>query len=217
MFSKMSKSAKFSIILGIVCALLLIGGTYLYYQSDMETITVYVAPEVSQKQAVPQLRNLQSSPASDVHGHIDASKHESAPGPMDTLSPTPVQDALNREKLASEDVANDSEDFYLHLVSQLEALTAQMDEKYPEIAEISGLSLEEIRSRFPTYSDLETITEQGRKLREDYMDGLRSIFLKLPKEVREEALSALWEHFAANVGTEITDEAIADFKAEMGL
>ena len=213
MISKLSKNAKLVTFTGIMCALILLGGIYLYFRSEPQPIqTIYMLPESREKQASNQ----------------PSASHSDQPIPVSRSAQRPsIPEAAENTVEGSETVAQDegdtvnddnqeTVDYYTTLVERLGTLTAETNEKYPEFAELSGLSLEEIRARYPTYKDLEAITELGAKMREEYKVALSELLSELPAEAREEAFSVLREYFAANVGAEITDEAMADFRTDMG-
>ena len=124
----------------------------------------------------------------------------------------PLRDASEPEEIPSDD-----SDLSARLASQIEALTAQMEEKYPELTALPYLSLDEINELYPTPEARAALHEQSVKAQEEFMGGFRALFSEVPEEVMEESLLVIREMFTDSWGTETADLVIAELRAGLGL
>lgn len=235
MFSKMFKSAKLSALLGVLCVMLLVGGIYFYQQNATEQvpIKIYRVPEVSQQKAdlrpasfqQPAARSTTLTPSSDSDDHESAPPlpdsidhvHPYESDPFLTDSSEPEREAHLPDASEPEEMPGNDSDFSERLASQIEALTAQMEEKYPEVTALPYLSLDEINELYPTPEARAALQEQSLKAQEEFMGGFRSLFSEVPEGVVEESLLVIRELFTDSWGAETADLVIAELRAGLGL
>ena len=114
---------------------------------------------------------------------------------------------------------NDGDDFSVrlsNLTAQIEALTTQITEKYPELATLGYLSLDEIHELYPTPEALAELVKQSEKAQTEFMEDFSALFSELPAYVVEESLSSARETLVASWGTETTDMVMAEVRSHLG-
>lgn len=228
MFSKMSKRTKVSSLIGLLCIPFLVGGTYFYYQNTIEPVhtRIYMLPERSKKRAEPSPTSFQQvvvRPTTQTptyeESHDDyveyVHHHDSVSSGHGDES-----DSVLTDTSKPEDITNDEDDFSVrlaNLTAQIEILATQINEKYPELATLAYLSLDEIHELYPTPEALAELAKQSETAQAEFMEAFSDLFSELPTEIREECLSAARETFVASWGAETADAIMAGVRSHLGL
>ena len=230
MYSKLSTSVKLFTLLGIVCALLLVTGIYFYYQSENEPARiVYMLPKPREERTStppattfrqPVSNSIQPVSSPDVHDHhdhdYDADDYE-LDVPSDVAADLDESMFLSTESEESGESTNEDSNVSPVLLEQIVILTEEINEKYPEVMALQSMTPREIHELYPTPEERAALQSKAQKAREEFFDGMRPLFAKLPKDVVEENFSLARKHFAQTHGGEIADIIIAQLRAGLGL
>ena len=224
MFSKMSKRTKVSSLIGLLCALLLAGAIYFYYQNAAEPvhIRIYMVPERSEKKAEPpptsfqqvMVRPTTQIPTSEVSHYEqveDTHDYDLVYGHTDDSDFFLADDSEPEETTNSNFSAR-----LVDLAAQIEAVTTRFSKKYPDLIDLANLSLDEIHELYPTPEALAALAKQSEKARAEFMTDFSSLFSELPTEIREECLSFARETLVASWGTETADAVMTELRAHLG-
>ena len=141
------------------------------------------------------------------HFHEDGTwQAEPHTQPQPNTPTLPVPDADAAEDEVSEWV-----------VAELEVLLSQMEETYPEIAELAELTPREIKERYSTPAARDKLRSLAAEARAAFFDDLRDLFSLLPMDVTETALDETRQDLTENFGDEMADTIISQIRVEMGL
>ena len=227
MFEKMTKRTKVSVLLGILCVLFLAGGIYFYHQHTAETVQerVYLVPEQSERQAAPPLMALQRTLApstlhlyapEELHHRDTAHEHESDTAALtDASDPSLIETEFSEESLTPESAVDVEQARIAGIASQIEKLGRALNEKYPEIAQLATVSPAELEELYPTPEDRQALAELGQKALAEFTGEIRSLFLQLPADVREDSLAEVREHFTTYMGQEMADAIMNELRSRL--
>ena len=90
-------------------------------------------------------------------------------------------------------------------------LEARLMEKYPELAELTRMTPEEIAQKYPTDEDRMRLAERGQEFFNVYLEETRALLVTLPEPVRKLAIAKLHLQLAENWGRAKADQAMARF------
>ena len=135
--------------------------------------------------------------------------------PEYTDTDEPIANTINQETttpsktLESRDTETfDAEAWESFLESELQALYAEIDEKYPELVGIASLTEEEVHTLFPTLEARVAISERASQAHDEFMGRFVEIFSQMPQNRQVMAISHAREVVAKNWGEEFADKVI---------
>lgn len=98
---------------------------------------------------------------------------------------------------------------------ELRLLAAQMDTKYPDLANIHTLSPNELSERYPTEEVRRLMREQIEQMESEYLEGFRKLILQLPLNIQIQALSHLEDYARENWGEEVSLSVLTEVMANI--
>ena len=84
-------------------------------------------------------------------------------------------------------------------------------EKYPEFAELTRMTPEEIAQKYPTDEDGIQLAMRGQEFFNVYLEETRSFLVTLPGPLRELVIAKVHLQLAENWGRERADQAMIRF------
>ena len=206
-------------VLGV--AICLLGFFLLHSDVPQEPIKIYKTntptPRVSKakKTVLVQAQQKVDSQPHTEESNKDAELTNTGEGELFQAQPHNQQKNKTTHPIPD---ANTDEDVVTEWIGeQLEILTAQMEEKYPEIARLTELTPAEIRHRYSTPTARHKLQKLAAEARTEFFDDLRDLFSLLPVDVIETALEATRQDLMENFGPEMVDKIILEIRAEMDL
>lgn len=92
-------------------------------------------------------------------------------------------------------------------------LDARLMEKYPEFAEITRMTPEEIAEKYPTDEDRRRLAKLGQELLNEYTEEMGAFLVTLPEPIRTSILNEIRSEISKNWGqkaSDLTMEKLAD-------
>lgn len=192
-----------------------------------EPIKVYKAvtpaPKATQTDAAEtaNLSDAQTQPASDaasvppVPEAIDAQPMPEAEtisemSPETTETEASASNAAEPEKLYFGDY---TEEELVQIRDWGKNLDARLLEKYPEFAEITRMTPEEIAQKYPTDEDRIQLVKRGQEFLNEYTEEMGAFLVTLPEPIRRSLLNDIHSELSKNWGRKAADqtmEKIAD-------
>ena len=225
--------AKWFAVGGITFVLSAIGGLFFWYsnQTPPAPVKIYKTIPLSEiKQRQPSTSEIQDKTVSVSHIHHadDVYHHDTvAPEmPTDTIETVRVADAAPTAPLSDSDLTDaelaEIEHAAWHIEieqikSKLHALNAEMGEKYPEVAETSHLSPEEIRKRYPTQAAQAALQEKAEQMQEEFLAKISDFMAHLPMDKKIEIIVGVSQNFDERYGDDAADEVTAKLMRSLGL
>lgn len=90
-------------------------------------------------------------------------------------------------------------------------LLTRLQAKYPELAEITKMTPEEIAERYPTEKDRENLAKLGQEFLNEYLEETYTFLSVLPQELRNQAISRIHNQLRKNWGSQAADQAMSRF------
>ena len=212
--------------------LLLTIGTLILWHNNrppLEPVKIYKAVpvgEMNTDRSTPQrtkmdtqsLPNAEKRPGKEhmhdghthAHGVVTTSERPNYTAPENVG--TPETEALPHEEL--EALAHQS--WHAKWEKDMAALSADLDEKYPDLVKLTSLSLEEIQARYSTKSDLDVLGERIEAMRSEFQTRLNTLVKEIPADHQVEFIIMVGDMASANWSREIADEIISDFLINIG-
>lgn len=129
-----------------------------------------------------------------------------------------TQDAKNTEQT---DETSSIEELHYTLHEYMLIVAEEINEKYPDIIELSSLTLEEVEERYPTEADLDALGERVSQFEAEYIEKIRHIFKGLIASGHSNELvnsfSQMRKNFRSNWGDEAADRIMDEFERKIGL
>lgn len=230
MFPKMTKRTKDTVLIGILCIPILAGGIYLYYQNTGGAVQerIYVVPERSGSPKVQPDPAFHSVDAYTVPASAAAMSYDedfstaddydyesdtSSDGGDVFLTETSEAPVLSESAF---DAAAAEEARIAGIASQIERLGIALNEKYPEIAQLATVSPAEFEELYPTPEDRQALADLGQKALAEFTGEIRSLFLELPLDVREDSFAEVREHFTTYMGQDMAAAIMTELRSRMG-
>ncbi len=223
----MFKSEKFFMGFGIFVALFLIGGIYITSRkaANQDPIRIYKAAQTGKLTPVLKVSSTGTNP-SDVlleefqireplpHEYIFDFSNES-----DESEPkVPIFNKIEASTVSGKsgepdhNVSIDQDSYSFQQVhQQIERLALRIQTEYPELLELQYMTLEEMEDLSDRKKKI--IFEQAQRFRYEYIEEIRKIFSKLPREHLEKVLSTFRQSLRQQWGEKITDRILAETRS----
>lgn len=233
----MLKKTNVFILVGFLLVAMLGVGIFVKSPMEGELIKIYKATPFSQQNTRGTKASATSSvsePTEDKHPVLTSGKDYD-----NSLMSSHTSDLMSEEKVTEEseidlsffeemeeplgnespgeDSADESVNTETWLAEQIESLTRQLSEKYPELAELGHMSLAEINALYPTPEDKEALAQLSLRAQAEFIADFRILFSKVPPEIMEESFAILQEMFTERWGNETADKVITVLRAHLDL
>lgn len=233
----MFKRAKVFILVGFLLVAMLGVGIFVKRPMEREFIKIYKATPFSQQNT----RGTKASATSSLAESIEDKPPVLSPREDDdnSLMSSHTSDLMSEEKVTEEseidfslfeemeepvgndspgeDLAAESVNIETWLAEQIEPLTRQLSEKYPELAELGHMTLAEIHERYPTPEDISALAELSLQAQSEFMEDFRILFSEVPSDVVEESLAIVQEMFTESWGDDTANKVIAELRVHLRL
>jgi hypothetical protein len=149
--------------------------------------------------------------------HTDTAEggHFHADGTWHAEPHTQAQPNTSTHPIPDADAAED--EFIEWVTAELEILVSQMEEKYPEIAELAELTPREIKERYSTPAARDELRSLAAEARAEFFDDLRDLFSLLPVDVIETALDETRQELTETWGAEMADTILLEIRTGLDL
>lgn len=235
----MFKSAKILTLLGLLLVIALVGGLYLTSKNaaDLDPIVVYKATPLPQKKTAASEFSGHSSlseepidtsstiptPSKDVHEHAtheQESHWDDGTSPDESELAASVFEKMDFEEIkgsVNNDLSDEGATLREQIVQQLEDLTIKLEKKYPEVAKLGTMTLEELNALYPTSEDKKAIGNLAQQAHAEFIEDFRVVFSKLPSDEIEEGFAIVQEIIIAQWGTEVADQVMTKLRTDLDL
>ena len=204
-----------AILGGLVFCVVLVGCTQFYSwqvrrtsQEELERTTRTVQQLKKQNETRAAEVEKPPPPGETVQsGHWHGDKwHATEPHRQDTL-PTTSLETPEPKVLSGESPPADASLTQLKVVKEkIDGINARIQAKYPEFAELTTLTPEEIVARYPTEADMLVLQKRVDDFLEEFLQDIRTVFADAPIELREAAYDMVYKQLEQSWGTEATIE-----------
>ncbi len=129
-----------------------------------------------------------------------------------------TQDVMNTEQTDGEFSV---EELHQSTHEFIAVLTAEINEKYPDIIELFSLTPEEILQKYPTEADLNALEERALQYESEFLEDMRGVVKALVwtdhTEYIVDALSQIRKTLSENWGDQVADKIMKNIEAKLDL
>ena len=202
----------------------IIGFVFLGSKAQVGPVTVYKAVTPAPKLTLEDTSRTDSLSDVRMQPLNETVAVPSEPGIVEThpMDETETQEVSLTEKNGTSDATDAAEseklyfgDYTMEELVQIrdwgKDLEARLMEKYPEFAELTRMTPEEIAQKYPTDEDRIQLAMRGQEFFNVYLEETRSFLVTLPGPLRELVIAKVHLQLAENWGRERADQAMIRF------
>ncbi|RKU10379.1 hypothetical protein C6503_19910 [Candidatus Poribacteria bacterium] len=130
-------------------------------------------------------------------------------------------DTQDAEDTEHTDETSSIEELHYTLHEYMLVVAEEINEKYPDIIELSSLTLEEVEEKYPTEADLHALGERVSQFEAEYIEEIRHIFTGLVVSGHTDeilaSLTQMRKTFRDNWGDKAADQILADIEIKLGI
>lgn len=206
-----------AILAGLVFLVLMVGCTQFYSWQVRRTSQEELERT---RKTVQQLDKQNETRTAEVKQPASSREtvpsRETAQNKQEDLSSRTHMETPEQEFLSGESFSADASITQMKaLKEKINGINARIQAKYPEFAELTTLTPEEIVTRYPTEADMLAFLKRADDFMAEFLQDIRTVFADVPIELREAAydmvhkqLEQSWGIEAANESREILRETV---------